>query len=74
MHRSFRRLLPLTVALAGVALAGCVAYPAPYGYGGYYGAPYGYGYGYAPAPVFGFNFGGWGHDGWHGRDRWEDRR
>jgi len=55
------------LALAGVSLAGCVVYPAGYGYGGgYYAAP---AY-YAPPPVsFGFGYygGGWGGGGRHWR-------
>lgn len=68
---SLRRLAPALALAGAAAVGGCVAYPGPYysyGYGGYYGAPYGYSYpAYQPAPLFGFNFGGWhGHD----RDDW----
>jgi hypothetical protein len=68
------------MAVATLALAGCVAYaPYPgYAYPGY-GYP-GYGYpGYAPAPVYGsvdigLGFGdGWRHDGWH-REGWHHWR
>jgi hypothetical protein len=51
----------------GVALSGCLVYPAGYGYrgGGYYAAP---AY-YAPPVVVGVG-GGWGwHGGW-GRGGW----
>lgn len=66
-HLRLRVLAPLTLLALGLGLAGCVAYPAPYGYyGGYYGSYYP-AYAYAPPPVIGFNFGwwGWGHRGWH---------
>ena len=67
MTRRFRLLRVLTLVVAGASLAGCVAYPAPYG--GYYGAyAYSAPYYYQPAPVFGFSFGGWGdhnHGYWH---------
>ena len=57
-------LAPLAMIGLAIGLAGCVAYPAPYGYyGGYYGTP-AYNYAYAPPPVVGFNFGWWGGDHW----------
>lgn len=60
----------LAVAAIGIAalLGGCVY---PYGYYGYpygYGYGYPYGYGYA-GPSVAFDFGGWGHPGWHGGGR-----
>jgi len=59
------RLASIGALLALLALTGCVAYPAGYGYGegGYYAAP-------APTVVVpivpwygGWGYGGWGHGG-----------
>jgi hypothetical protein len=76
MRRLFRpRLLAPALAIAAAAaLGGCVAYPAPYYGGGYYGTyAYSAPYYYEPAPVFGFSFGGWGdRDHWH--HHWRDWR
>jgi len=75
-----RALIPIFCAFAALALAGCVAYPAPYpaysGYPGYY-PYYDYGYPYSPygyGPGYGSGFsafyvGGGGDGRWHGDGR-----
>jgi hypothetical protein len=57
-----RALLPLAAIAITVLLGGCVY--SPYGYYGY-GYPYGYNYAYATPPSVSFDFGYWGHPGWH---------
>jgi hypothetical protein len=56
-----RMLLPLAAIGLAVALGGCVYTDGYYGYG-YYGSP---GYAYVPPPAVSFDFGYWGHPGWH---------
>lgn len=71
MNRSFTRLLPAISGLAALlAVSGCVAYPAGYGYAepGYYASP---GVAVVAPPVVvggGYYRGGWG--GWGRGGRW----
>lgn len=67
----------IAALVGGVALAGCAAYPYPYGSYGYGYGPYGYGYspGYYSAPAY-VGFGGgsyyygrpYAYNRWHGND------
>jgi hypothetical protein len=74
-RRLIHRLLPAAAALTLLALSGCVAYPAGYGYG--YAPGYAPGYAYAPAPyvygppvTVGVGVGCcWGGRGWGGHWR-----
>lgn len=64
-----RLLAPVLAVASLVAVSGCVAYPAGYGYGyaenGYYAAPEATVV--VPAPVFGFGYGyGGGYRGGYG--------
>ena len=69
MTNRSRVLRALTLLVAGASLAGCVAYPVGYGYGGGYGGPAYRSYAYS-APAYGYRGHGYGHGGYYGRGGW----